>query len=127
MDISLLVLRVFAVLIALRALTNVFKPVGAGSGLVFFGKLLTGVANTILAPLVGVYMLVLAYGIWQQRRFALPMAVAYAIYVAINLALFPVFEGIPKPYGPLAYLGFAAVGLGVPVITIWLLARRELR
>ena len=83
------VLRVFAVLIALRALTNVFKPLGAGSGLVFFGTLLGGPANLILAPLVGFYMLAYAYGIWTQQRFALPMGIAYAVFVTINLIMFP--------------------------------------
>ena len=47
-------LRILAVLIGLRALTDVFKPLGAGSGLVFFGKMQSGTANLILAPLVGV-------------------------------------------------------------------------
>jgi hypothetical protein len=125
MDVSTVLLRVFAVLIGLRALTNVFKPLGAGTGLVFFGKLLTGTANTILAPLMGLYMLILAYGMWRQRRFALPMSVAYAIYVAINLMVFPILQTVPEQYGLRGMLLYAAVGLGIPLATVWLLSRRR--
>jgi hypothetical protein len=119
------VLRVFAVLIALRALTNVFKPLGAGSGLVFFGKLLSGAANVVLAPLVGVYMLVYCYGIWTERRFALPMGIVYAVFVAINMALFPVLQPLPESVTPFRYGVFVVVGLGIAVATVWLLARRQ--
>jgi len=41
-DKLLTVLRVLAVLIAVRSLMNVGKPFGTGSGLVFFGFLLNG-------------------------------------------------------------------------------------
>ncbi len=125
MDWSTITLRVFAALIGLRALTNVFKPVGAGSGLVFFGKLLTGAANWILAPLVGFYMLIYAYGIWKMRRFALPMGIAYAIYVAINLIVFPMLQPLPSQMGLGSVVLYSAVALGIPVATVWLLSRRK--
>ena len=124
MDAGKTTLRIFALLFGLRALTDVFKPLGAGSGLVFFGKLLTGVPNLILAPLVGIYMLVYAYGLWRLRRFALPMGIAYAIYASINLVLFPVLQPIPGGYGAGAYAGFVAVGAGVCWGAVWLLQRR---
>ena len=76
MDSGRTTLRVFAILIALRALTDVLKPLGAGSGFVFFGKFLTGAACYVLAPIVGVVMLIYAYGLWQLRRFAMPMGIA---------------------------------------------------
>jgi hypothetical protein len=33
----------------------------------------------VLAPIVGPLMLVYAYGLWQLRRFALPMGIAYGV------------------------------------------------
>jgi hypothetical protein len=127
MDRNKIALRALAVLIALRALTDVLKPLGAGSGLVFFGAFLTGTPETILAPLVGAYMLVYAYGMWAMRRFALPMGVAYAAYVLINLTLFPALHGLPRGMSTLAYLAFAVLGLGVTWAAVWLLVQRRPR
>lgn len=118
-------LRVFAILIALRALTDVVKPLGAGSGFVFFGKFLTGMACYVLAPIVGVLMLVYAYGLWQLRRFAVPMGVAYAALVTINLAVFPILQGLPARFNVLAYAAFALVALGVSWGAVWLLLQRR--
>lgn len=115
-------LRLCAILIALRALTDVFKPLGAGSGLVVGGVFLHGAAVTLLAPLVGAYMLVYACGLWQGRRFALAMGIAYALYASINVALFPVFQGLPGGFNVPAYVGFAVVGMAVPWAAVWLLA-----
>jgi hypothetical protein len=120
-------LRVFAVLIALRALTDVLKPLGAGSGFVFFGKFLTGMACYIFAPIVGVLMLVYAYGMWQLRRFALPMGIGYGVLVTINLAVFPLLQGLPARFGVLAYAAFALIGLGVSWGAVWLLWQRHER
>lgn len=125
MDRGLVALRVLAVLIGLRALTNVFKPFGAGSGLVLFGALLTGWANAILAPLLGVFMLIYAYGLWNERRFALPMGIAYGIFVVLNLALFPLVHGLANNLPPLAYVGFAIIGAGVSWAAVWMLASRK--
>jgi hypothetical protein len=117
-------LRVFAILIALRAVTDVLKPLGAGSGFVFFGKFLTGTACYVLAPIVGVLMLVYAYGLWQLRRFALPMGIAYGVLVTINLAVFPLLQGLPPGFNVLAYVAFALIGLGVSWGAVWLLSAR---
>jgi len=125
MNVETIALRVFAVLIGLRALTNVFKPLGAGSGLVFFGKLLTGIANIILAPLVGIAMLIYVYGLWTMRRFALPMGVLYGMFVVINMALFPVLQPLPEGVTAAKYAVFVVVGLGVCWGAVWLLLRRR--
>ena len=118
-------LRAFAILIALRAATDVLKPLGAGSGFVFFGKLLTGMACYVLAPIVGAVMLVYAYGVWQLRRFALPMGIAYGALVLINLVVFPVLQGLPNGFNIAGYLAFGAIGLAVSWGTVWLLAQRK--
>ncbi len=88
MEISRL-LRVFAVLFGLLAVSNFLKPLqlGADVGFVLFGQRLTGTANTIAGPIFGLYLLVYAVGIWRMKRYALPMAYAYAIYVVVNLTM----------------------------------------
>ena len=125
MDSGKTTLRVFAILIALRALTDVLKPLGAGSGFVFFGKFLTGAACYVLAPIVGALMLVYAYGLWQLRRFALPLGIAYGVLVTINLAVFPLLQGLPPGFTVAAYAAFALIGLGVSWAAVWLLVQRQ--
>ena len=128
MDAGKTTLRVLAVLIGLRALTDVFKPFGAGSGLVFFGAFLTGAPEALLGPLVGLYMLVYAYGMWAMRRFALPMGTAYAIYVLINIVLFPILHDLPQGMNASAYAAFAVIGVGLTWLAVGLLVhhRRQL-
>jgi hypothetical protein len=106
-------LRVFAALIAVRALTNLFKPFGAGNAFVFFGQKLTSPAGMWLAALVGVLMLVYAWGAWSLRRWSLPMAVAYALFVALNIPLFVVFNGMPERGFRVVGLLFLLIGVGV--------------
>ena len=80
-----------AILFAILALTNILNPFhleGPTTGLVFFGKRLSGTPDAILAPILGTVLLTYAAGIWRMRRYALYFGYAYAIYVTINLALF---------------------------------------
>ncbi len=114
-------LKVIAVLLALRAMTNVLKPLGAGTGLVFFGQFLTGSEQYWLGPLTGLYMLTLAWGYWSGKSWALPMGVAYVVFVAINLIGFYVNVGIPPGFQAWHYLVFAAIALLVPSAAVWLL------
>lgn len=111
---------IVAVIIALRALTNVFKPLGAGSGLVFFGKLLGSFGTLILGPALGIYMLIYAYGMYDRRQYALPMGIVYAIFVVFNVFLFPVFEGLPPGFSMGAYVVFGIVSIGGAVLAAWL-------
>src|SRR5258706_11739550 len=91
----LLVLRVLAALIAVRSLGNLGKPLGTGSGLVFLGYLLTGPVMWVLAPLLGLYMLVWAYGLWHLRAVAVPMGLAYSALVVVNVIGFPLHQSLP--------------------------------
>jgi hypothetical protein len=117
--------KLLAVLIALRALTNFGKPFRAGSGFVVLGRLLHGMATTVLAPLVGGVMLVYAYGLWHARPWARPLAVAYAIWATLNVVLFPLLEGIPPQFAPWMYVLFAVPGIVGPWLGVWLLARES--
>jgi len=118
-------LRILAVLFALRALTDVVKPMLAGSGVVFLGKLWTGVANDVLAPVLGIALLVYAFSIWTMRRFALPLGIAYAGLVAVNVFLFPVFQGLPRGFSVVGYVAFGVIGIGASVAAVWLLGRHR--
>ena len=84
-------LTTFAVLFTVLALSNISKPLSAGrAGFVFFDTKTVGVANAILGPAFGIFLLIYAVGIWRQRHWALPMAWIYAAYVPINLTLFTI-------------------------------------
>ena len=117
---------VMAALLALRALTNVFKPLGAGTGLVFFGKLLHGIPNLVLAPALGIYMLIYAYGMYDKRQYALPMGILYAVFVTFNVFLFPAFEPMPGGWGMGAYSVFGLIAIGGAALGAWLMwAQRD--
>jgi len=116
--------KILAVLIALRALTNFGKPFRGA--FVIFGHLMHGgIATTVIAPLLGVAMLVYAYGLWHGRAWARPLAAAYAVWATINVVLFPIFEGVPAEFAPWMYPVFAVPGIAVPWLAVWLLGRRR--
>jgi hypothetical protein len=116
--------KFLAVLIALRALTNFAKPFRGA--FVILGRLMQGgIATTVVAPLVGVAMLVYAWGLWHGRAWARPLAVAYAVWATINVVLFPVFEGVPRQFAPWMYAAFAVTGIVAPWLAVWLLGQRR--
>jgi hypothetical protein len=115
--------RIVAVLIALRALTNFPKALRPDSAFVIFGRLYHGTATTVVAPLFGVAMLVLAWGLFQGRPWARAAAIAYAIWATLNVVLFPVVEGVPAEFAPWTYVVFAVPGIVVPWLAVWLAGR----
>ena len=120
-------LTVFAVLFGLLAVSNLLKPLQltSSAGFVFFGRRLDGAANMIVGPLFGVLLAVYAYGIWNMRRFAMPIAHAYATYVILNLILFT-FQ-VPEGYTlPVAFMAvYAVVAIGVSLGSAILLTQRK--
>jgi hypothetical protein len=110
---------IFAVPFALLAISNLLKPLqfgGEQTGFVFFGQRLSGTANTIAGPLFGLYLLVYAYGIWNKKRFALPMSHAYALYVVLNLILFITNNTRPPGVGYLFFgIVYSVIAIGVSV------------
>src|SRR6202040_1695302 len=91
-------LTTLAILIAILAITDILKPFhleGATTGLVFFGKRLSGVPDAIFGPALGIIVLTYAAGIWRMRRYATYLGFAYAIYVTINLALYTTTNPTP--------------------------------
>jgi len=106
---------IFAVLFGLLAMSNLLKPLRLGSdetGFVFLGDRLSGIANTIVGPIFGLFLALYAFGIWKRKRFALPMGHAYATYVILNLILFTVKN--PKPPG----VGYVIFGIVYSLIAV---------
>ena len=110
-------LNLTAVLFAILAVSNLSKPFklwGEDTGFVLLGERLSGTANAVVGPLFGLYLLVYALGIWRQKRFALPMAYAYAAYVIVNLVLFISSQPASSGEGRLLFgLIYAVVAIGV--------------
>ncbi len=122
-------LTTFAVLFALLALSNFIKaiwPVGADTGFILFGNRLHGVANAVVASAFGAYQLVFAVAIWLRKRFAMPMAHAYATYVVINVLLFSANNPRPPGIGYLLFgLVYMVVAIGVSVGAAIVLTKRK--
>jgi hypothetical protein len=121
------VFKVLAVLFALLAISNATKPLEMSGevGFVLFGQRLKGTANAVAAPLFALYLAVYAYGLWNKRRFALPMGIAYAVYVVLNLVLFSM--RMPESaQGSMAFsLTYTIVAVGVSSGAAYLLVRRR--
>lgn len=111
-------LSTFAVLLAVLALSNFTKPfqnmADPTKGLVVFGvRFETVGANVVLGPLFGAILAAYAYGIWRLKAWVLPLAIAYAFYVPVNLVVFWFLHGA-GPHMPviglLVYLAVAFTG-----------------
>jgi len=110
------------------AISNFSKPfhLDSRAGFVFVGVKTSGIANDILGPAFGVWLLVYAIGIWRMRRWALPVGYAYAAYVITNLVLFTIRTGVvpggPSTRGAIIYL---VIAIGVSAGSVVLLRRRQ--
>src|SRR5512134_1130255 len=115
-------LRVFAVLFALLALSNFTKPLEMQPehGFVFLGRRLRGTPDLVVAPIFGAYLATYAWGLWNARRFALPMGILYAGWVPLNMYLFTVRS--PEELGTNSLFGVTymilamAASLGAAVV-----------
>jgi hypothetical protein len=119
------VLRILSVLLGFRGVGNLLKPLGTGSGIVALGRLYP--PDSPLTFVLGGAMIVLAAGVWTGRGFALPLAVAYAIFATLNLVLFPFVTGLPARIAPWMYVVYGIGGAGIPWLLVWLLLRRRAR
>lgn len=120
------VLTTLAILMGIMAISDLSKPIGqtmspdSSAGFVFFGSRLHGVANAIIGPLFGCLLAAYAYGVWMMRRWVVPIALAYAAYVPVNLVL---FAADPPPGSGGAVFGviYATVAIGVSGGGAWYL------
>ena len=123
-----LLLSVSALLFGLLAISNFMKPLAGKPGevgFVFFGERLAGTPNAIIGPLFGLFLLVYAVGVWRMRRYALPMGIAYAAYVIVNLVLFNMRDPNPNRQGILFGVLYAVVAIAVSSGAAYLLAQRR--
>ena len=122
-------LTILAILFAILAVTDILKPFhleGATTGLVFFGKRLSGTPDAILGPILGIILLIYAAGIWRMRRYALYLGYAYAIYVTVNLVLFSVRNPPPASRGEMIFgLFYIVFALAFSWGTALLLSRHK--
>lgn len=120
-------LTIFAICLGLMAVSNFLKSlkVGPHTGFVLLGMKLSGIANTIVAPIFGVMLAVLAYGIFTMRRFALPLAYFYAGYVILNVLLFTLRTYGISTMPPPLWMLFALVAVGVSSAIAIMLTQRK--
>jgi len=110
-------LTVMAAVLTLLAVSDFLKPLrleGSDTGLVFLGRRLTGSAGATAGVMVGAFLAIYAAGVWGLRRWALPVAWAYAAYVTLNLVLFP----FRTPQPPDAGIGYAVFGIVYTILAI---------
>ena len=123
------ILTLFAIGHGLMALSNFSKPLkmSPNVGFVFLGMKLSGTANMIIAPLFGVLLAALAYGIWTMRKFALPIAYFYAAYVIANLSLFTIRSYGTSTMPPVGFwIAYIIVAVGFSLGTAIILTRRRM-
>ena len=121
------VLTAAAVLFVLQAGQSAAKPflTGPDVGFMLLGHRLDGPIDAWVHAML---MVILAYGIWRLKRYALWFLVAYTPYVLLNLVLFIWrYELHPPAAVPAPIFGtiYAAIALGVPGGAAYLLARRR--
>ena len=123
-------LTVAAMLFGILAISNLSKPleIGPTTGFVLLGKRLSGTPNLIAGPIFGVVLAAYAYGIWTMRRWAIPLGGLYALYVILNLVLFP-FRTTPPPGAGAGWqlfgLVYSAVAIGISGGAWWTLSKRR--
>jgi hypothetical protein len=122
-----ILLRSFALLFALMALSDALKPFAytPETGFVLLGQRLSGTPNTVVALTFSALLATYAASIWQENRRALTLGIAYAVYVAANLTLW----NFRKPEGaetPLIFgLPYLISAIGVSSGAAWLLWRHR--
>ncbi len=121
---------IFTVLFSLLAVSNLLKPFRLGrdkTGFVLLGERLSGMANTIVGPLFGLFLALYAFAIWKRKRFAIPLGHAYATYVILNLILFQV-KNVTPPGIRYVIFGviYALIAVGVSLGAAIFLTRNKM-
>lgn len=96
-------LTIMAVLFVVLALSDFTKAIQFANnpergGLVMLGHKFQGVAkNLALGPLVGIFLLTYAFGIWRLKAWVLPLSIFYAFWVPVNMVMFWSLHQLPPP------------------------------
>ena len=120
-------LRICGICFCLLAVSNFtkFLEMSPHQGFMLFGMRQRGFPNFLFGWLFGIYLLVYGIGVLRERAWALPMGVAYAVYVVLNLILFTVRDPTAFRNGLLFGLVYSVVAIGVSGGTAYLLAQRR--
>ena len=121
------ILTIAATLFALLALSDFLKPLTENdrTGLVLFGVRLHGLADAILAPLLGLILVAYVVGIWRMRRYAMPLGWLYAAFVTANVILFRIFNPPPNQSSMILGIGFMIGAIAFTAGTAIILTRRS--
>jgi hypothetical protein len=68
----------------------------------------------VLGPAFGLVLAAYAYGVWKRRSWVVPLAVAYALYVVVNLVLFTMITATPEEKAKVVFntvYGIVAIGV----------------
>jgi hypothetical protein len=121
-----------AILFGLLALSNASKALQwlrnpALGGIVLLGRRIEGVVpNLLLGGLLAAFLAAYSLALWRRSTGAIPLSIAYALWVPLNLALFWYFKtGTEVP--PVAVIaGYFAVAIGGSVgSALWVAYHRE--
>ncbi len=117
-------LRVFAILFGLLAVSNLLKPLELSGehGFVFFGRRLSGVPNALASLTFATFLAFYDRALWQRNATALAFAIAYAGWVSVNMALFNMRSPDLAATSSLFGLTYVTVAAGVSlaaVAAIW--------
>jgi len=120
-------LRICGVLFCLLAVSNFtkFLEMSPHQGFMLFGMRQHGTPNLVFGWLFGLYLLVYGIGVLRMRAYALPMGVAYAAYVVLNLILFTIRmpeEAFARPIFGLVYI---IIAVGVSGGAVYLLSKNR--
>lgn len=121
------VLTTFAVLFVILAISNFSKPLRLEPdvGFMFFGMKMHGIANAILGPAFGVLLVAYAIGILRMRRWVLPIAYAYAVYVILNLVLYSIRNAASARASAGFMIVYSVIAIGVSSGSALLLHQRR--
>lgn len=120
-------LRVCGVLFCLLALSNFtkFMEMSPEQGFMLFGMRQRGTPNLVFGWLFGLYLLAYGLGVLRMRAYALPMGIAYAVYVVLNLVLFTIRMPEEAWARPIFGLVYIIVAVGVSGGAVYLLYKNR--
>lgn len=135
-------IRICAVLVGLRSLTNFGKLTNDDAVMVFFGSILRGDTLILPALVVGSFMLATAVAVLVSAPVALPMLAVYSAYVLLNMLVWSVVQSdeffrvggmlssATDPntlwwWGIVGMIGYAAIAIATTAVPTWLLWRRR--
>ena len=120
-------LRVCGVLFCVLGVSNLLKflEFDSHTGFMLFGMRQRGLPNLVFGWLFGLYLLIYGIGVYRMRAWALPMGMAYVVYVVLNLVLFTIRMPDEAWARPIFGLVYTVVAIGVSGGAVYLLRKNR--